>query len=47
MEYIYLFTTTLNYNDKKIVIKMLSSLDRLVEKKLNDNSNKIYVKEAA
>ena len=47
MEYIYLFTTTLNYNDKKTVIKMLSSLDRLVEKKLNDNSNKIYVKEAA
>lgn len=46
MEYIYLFTTTLNYNDKKTVIKMLSSLDRLVEKNLNDN-NKIYVKEAA
>ena len=45
-EYIYLFTTTLDYNDKKMVLKMLKSLDSLISKKV-EKKEKIYTKKAA
>lgn len=45
-EYIYLFTKTLDYNDKKIVLKMLKSLDSLISKKV-EKKEKIYTKKAA
>lgn len=45
-EFIYLFKYSLNPNDDEQIVKMLISLDRLVEKKL-ENHGKQYVKKAS
>lgn len=43
-EFIYLFKTTLDYNDKKKVLEMILNADRLIDEKINSITDKQKVK---